>query len=61
MAKKPASKLPSSIRLRLSAGRHAVNEKEAEVRVNGARIAGGTGTFEFDLLVETWVDIVVMR
>lgn len=51
----------SKISLRLSAGKHAVRAAEAEVHVDGARIAGGEGMFEFDLAVETWIDIVTLR
>lgn len=50
-----------SFRMRLPAGKFAVSAVEAEVRLDGARIAGGNGTFEFDLPIESWVEIEVIR
>ena len=47
--------------MRLAAGKHAIRAGEAEVRLDSARIAGGTGSFEFDLACEAWVDIVIIR
>lgn len=52
---------PVTLRMRLSPGLHAVSAGEAEVLSGGARIAGGSGTFEFNLWTETWVDITVLR
>lgn len=57
----PASAAPSTIRLRAPAGNFALAATEAEVRIDGARIAGGNGRFEFDLAQETWLDIVIIR
>jgi hypothetical protein len=51
----------TKISLRMSAGKHAVRAAEAEVHVDGARIAGGEGVFEFDLFAETWVEIHIVR
>lgn len=51
----------TKISLRLSAGKHAVRSAEAEAHVDGARIAGDEGVFEFDLFVETWVEIHIIR
>lgn len=50
-----------SFRMRLPAGKYAVGAAEAEIRLGGARIAGGNGSFEFDLHAEAWVDIVVLK
>jgi hypothetical protein len=49
------------LRMRLGAGRHAVKAAELEIHVDGIRLTGGYGIVEFDLHVETWVDVVVIR
>jgi hypothetical protein len=49
------------LRLRAGAGRYAVAAGEAEVRIDGARIAGGAGAFEFDLFSEAWIEIHIIR
>jgi hypothetical protein len=48
---------PASLCLRLAPGLHAVRGAEVEVYDNGSRIAGGNGVVEFNLWVETWVEI----
>lgn len=50
-----------AFRMRLAPGIHAVSGDEIEIRVDGARIAGGNGVTEFNLWVETWVEIHVLR
>lgn len=52
---------PGAFRMRLGAGKYALSAGEAEVHVDGARIAGGNGMFEFDLAIETWVDIKIIK
>jgi hypothetical protein len=52
---------PLSFQMRLSAGKHAVKASEAEVLIDGARVTGGEGTFEFDLFAETWIEVRVLR
>jgi len=49
------------LQMRLGAGRYAVKAAEVEIHVDGARLTGGNGIVEFDLSVETWLDIVVIR
>jgi hypothetical protein len=61
LAAQTSSVEPVKVSLRLSAGKHAVSAPEAEVHVDGVRIAGGEGIFEFDLFVETWVEIHIIR
>lgn len=56
---------PVTIAMRLSAGKHAVgahlvNGREIIVSTPEGRIAGGYGCVEFDLAVETWVDVTVL-
>jgi hypothetical protein len=52
---------PQPLRMRLSAGRHAVKAAEVEIHIEGIRLTGGYGIVEFDLHAETWIDIVVIR
>jgi hypothetical protein len=47
--------------MRLPAGKYAVQAAEAEVIVDGGRIAGGNKNFEFELETETWVEVRVIR
>jgi len=49
------------VRMRLPAGKYAVQAAEAEVIVDGGRIAGGNKNFEFELETETWVEVRVIR
>lgn len=49
------------VRMRCGAGKYAIAATEAEVHVDGARIAGGNGSFEFDLPQETWLELVIIR
>lgn len=49
------------LQMRLGAGRYAVKAAEVELHVDGARLTGGNGIVEFDLPVETWLDIIVIR
>jgi len=58
----PAAPLATPpLQMRLGAGRYAVKAAEVEIHVDGARLTGGNGIVEFDLAVETWLDIVVIR
>jgi hypothetical protein len=50
-----------NFRMRLAAGKYAINATEAEVHLDGARIAGGDGSFEFDIAREAWVEIHIVR
>jgi hypothetical protein len=60
-APRPLTPSPGPLRMRVGAGRHAVNAAEAEIHVDGVRLTGGYGIVEFDLHAETWVDVVVIR
>lgn len=55
------TKGPVSLFLRLAPGIHAVKGAEVEIYDNGSRIAGGNDIVEFNLWVETWVEIRVLR
>jgi hypothetical protein len=63
----PLSDLPQAspaaftLRMRLSAGIHAVRAAEVEILEGGIRIAGGNGILEFNLWTDSWVDIRVIR
>jgi len=57
----PAPPPIAPLRMRLGAGRCAVKAAEVEIRIDGTRLTGGNGIVEFDLYVETWLDIVVIR
>lgn len=61
MAKKNKQCDPSLIRMRLLAGNYAIAATEAEVHIDGSRIAGGNGIFEFDIAQEAWVEIHLIR
>jgi len=49
------------VRIRCPAGNFAIAATEAEVRLDGARIAGGNDRFEFDLAQEAWIEIAVLK
>jgi len=58
----PAAPLATPpLQMRLGPGRYAVKASEVEIHVSGSRLTGGNGIVEFDLSVETWLDIVVIR
>jgi hypothetical protein len=57
----PASPLTTPpLQMRLGPGCYAVKAAEVEIHVDGARLTGGNGIVEFDLAVETWLDIIVI-
>jgi hypothetical protein len=56
-----AEPAPVVLRMRLAPGIHAVTAAEAEIMIDGTRIAGGGGIIEFNLWVEAWVDIRIVR
>jgi hypothetical protein len=57
----PPPPSPGPLRMRLGPGRHAVKAAEVEIHIDGIRLTGGYGIVEFDLHVETWIDVVVIR
>ena len=57
----PAEAPHTIVRMRLAPGLHAVRGTETEIRVDGVCIAGGYELTEFNLWVEAWVDVVILR
>jgi hypothetical protein len=55
------ARFPLSVFVRFAPGVHAVRGAEVEIYDNGARIAGGYDVVQFNLWVEAWVEIRVLR